>query len=121
MITLLYTGSDISKREDDVLYLKSKFAGYDATLLATATGLHLETENSGALRRGIYQFLPFLKDKLQIVEVVVDLRWSDIKSIAQGKQGFSSNVLEISARDGQTYRLIVKSYADWESVIKPKI
>jgi hypothetical protein len=121
MKNLKYTGTDISRREDDVTYLKSKLGGYDATLLMTSTSLHLESEDSGPFRRGIYQFLPFLKDKLQIVYVVFDMPYTDIASIAQGKQGFNSNVLEVTDKKGQTYRMMVRSYAEWEAAIRTRM
>ena len=125
MENLQFTGTDIIHREDDLLYLPSKLAGYDATLIMTPTHLHLESDDSGVFRRGLIvmlaMYLPVIKKKLQITKVIFDLPFSEIQSISCGKQGFSSNVLEVTDRNGSTYRIVVKNYAVWETLLKNKI
>ena len=111
---------NIVKREDDVLYLQSKLAGYEAVLALTSSKLKLVADDSGALNRGLYQFLPFLKDKPQKTKVVFDLDTASIKNVVQGKQGFNNNVLEITDVQNNQYRIVVKSYEQWAELLKSK-
>lgn len=46
------------------------------------------------------------------------LQFSDIKAITQGKHGLQKNVLEIHDQNGKVYRLVVRSYAEWEDIIR---
>ncbi|MGI6498065.1 MAG: hypothetical protein ACOX0U_04475 [Oscillospiraceae bacterium] len=41
---------------------------------------------------------------------------SDIKGISRGKQGFSSNVLVIETKAGDSYKFAVTKYLEWEIV-----
>ena len=111
---------DTIQKEDHVLFLKTKFTGYDATLILTASKLFLESENSGIFKRGIISFLPFLRRRLQKMEMVFNLDLNDIKSISQGKQGFNKNVLEITDKNNNTYRVVVKNFDEWAELVKSK-
>ena len=121
METQAQNSSDIVKRDDNVLFLKSKFSAHTAILTLIDSKLNLEVEDSGIMRRGLIVFLPFLRSKLEIRSVVFDLGFSDIKSIAQGSHGLNKNVLEVTDKQNNVYCKVVKSYDDWANLINPKL
>ena len=43
-----------------------------------------------------------------------DIPISDIKNVSRGKQGFSSNILVIETKGGESYKFAVTKYLEWE-------
>ena len=47
-----------------------------------------------------------------------DIPVSEIKDVSRGKQGFSSNVLVIETKKGESYKFAVTKYLEWEIAFK---
>lgn len=102
-------------KEEKVGYLKSKANLLQGTLTLTETSLKLEAHKTGVGGMGLLGSI--LKRKVEQADHGFELSLTDISSITQGKHGLQKNVLEIA--DGQnTYRMIVKSYQEWENELK---
>ncbi len=120
MLNSKFTAPEIIKRDDNAFYIKAKLWALEALLILTPTHLYLEADDSGIMRRGTYQFLFFLKDKLQKTKVIFNLELSQIKSIQQVKQGLNPNVLEVTTYKDEVFKVGVKDAAEWMKLIQAK-
>jgi hypothetical protein len=111
------TTSEILKQES-VGYLKSKLNLLQGTLFMTADKIVLDAHKSGAGGFGVMGSL--LKNKVEKQNVIFDLDRNSIKSVVHGKHGVQNNVLEITDKNNNTFRIIVKNYKEWEDAIKQK-
>lgn len=110
-----------SIKQEQVGYLKSALHLRQATLVLTDNRISLEADDTGVMGRGILTFLPFMKDKLGKSKMIFDLALGEIGKVTQGKHSVQKNVLEITDRHDNTYRMIVGSYQEWEGLLRQKI
>lgn len=110
--------TDILKKES-VMYLKSKINGQQGTLVMTPNHISLEARKSTVNIMGLVGLL--LKAFVEKPYSVFNFEYSNIQSLTQGKHGLAKNVLEITDKQNNTYRIIVKNYAEWEEAIKKKM
>jgi hypothetical protein len=110
--------NDIIKKES-VGYLKSSLNLQQGTLVMTSSKISLEAHKAGVGGFGLLGAL--LKSKIEKSNVIFDLEFKDVQTVAQGKQGINKNVLEITDRQNVTHRITVKNYPEWEAAIKGKM
>lgn len=102
-------------KKEKVSYLKSKIGLLNGVLYLTNNGLLL-IANKTTIASGLLGRL--LKKKVEEKKYGFNIELSQIKNINQGKHGLQSNVLEILDHQDNTYRIIVKSYKNWEQILK---
>ena len=110
--------TEILKKES-VGYLKSAINLQQGTLFMTSKKLTLEAHKTGVGGFGLLGAL--LKSKVEKVNTVFDLDYTSIQSVTQGKHGVQKNVLEITDKQNNVQRVIVKNYQEWEDAIKQKM
>lgn len=103
--------------EERVLYLKTKYRGYDANLKLTQEGVILEAKTGNIFTQGFYALFSFHQKK----KIIFDLVFKNIISIHQGKHGLNNNVIEIVDTTNQTYQIVVKDFQTWLNHISPKL
>lgn len=111
-------------KEEKVLYLKSPLNGREAELVMTDKGITLKCEDSGILRRGfVLQLRPFFPSVNKYLKMVTvfSLPYAAIASAKQGKHGLQKNLLEISDKDGNTYKIVVNKLQEWLDALQPKM
>ncbi|HYG52698.1 MAG TPA: hypothetical protein VD905_17430 [Flavobacteriales bacterium] len=106
--------NDILK-EENVGYLKSKMNLLQGKLSITANHLVLTAHKTTVNLFGVIGAL--LKSRVEKEFQVFKLSLKDIQKIENGKHGMNKGVLEITDNKNQTYRILVKNYADWENTI----
>ncbi len=99
-------------KEEKIGYLKSKVNLMQGNLYLTPKRLVLDAHKTGVGGFGIIGAI--LKKKVEEKSFGFNLELSEIKTITQGKHGVQKNVLEITDSNDETYRVIVKDYAEWE-------
>jgi len=105
-------------KEEKVGYLKSKMNLMQGTLYLTPNRLVLDAHKTGVGGFGMLGAL--LKKQVENKSFGFNLEFKDIKQIAQGKHGLQKNVLEITDKHNETYRIMVKNYEEWESELNQK-
>jgi len=106
-------------KEEKIGYLKSKMNLMQGALYLTPNRLVLDAHKTGVGGLGILGFL--LKKQVEKKSFGFNLEFKDIKEIAQGKYGLQKNVLEITDKQNDTYRIIVKNYQEWENELNQKL
>lgn len=107
------------QKEEKVGYLKSKVNLMNGTLYLTSGRLVLDAHKKGVGGLGILGAL--LKQKVEKKSFGFNLEIKDIKKVTQGKHGATKNVLEITDKHNETYRIIVKNYQEWENELNQKM
>jgi hypothetical protein len=107
------------EKEEKVGYLKSKINMLQGVLYMTSNRLVLDAHKTGVGGFGILGFL--LKKQVEKKNFGFNLKFGDIERITQGKHGATKNVLEITNKQDETYRIIVKNYQEWESELNQKL
>lgn len=106
-------------KEEKVGYLKSKFAMLNGKLYITNERLIL-ISNKTTVGGGLLGL--FLKKKIEQKKYGFNILLSEIASIIQGRHGLQKNVLEINdSNNNNQYRILVKNYSDWETLISKNI
>ncbi len=100
-------------KEEKVGYLKSKLNLMQGKLYQTPKRIVLTAHKTGAGGMGLLGGL--LKKKVEKKNDIFNLEYKDIKDISRGKHGAEKNVLEITDSQGDTYRITVKDYSEWEN------
>jgi hypothetical protein len=113
------TQNDSVIKQENIGYLKLKINLQQGTLTLTNSAVALDAHKTGVSGLGLLG--AFLKKKVEKNNTVFNLAFADIKTVAQGKHGMQKNVLEITDQQNNTHRIIVKDYADWESVLRSKM
>lgn len=98
-------------KEEKVGYLKSKMNLLQGHLYLTSKRLVLEAHKT-TVGGGILGAI--LKKKVEKKDYGFNLEFKDIKNFEQGKQGLNKNILEVNTSQGETYRIVVKKYNDWQ-------
>lgn len=93
-------------KEEKVGYLKTKLNLMQGVLYLTATRLALNAHKTGVGGGGLLGAI--LKKKVEKKSYGFNLEFKDIEKITQGKPGVQKNVLEVTSKAGDTYRIIVK-------------
>jgi len=106
-------------KEEAIGYLKSSLNLQQGQLTLTNKRLHLEAHKTTVGTGGLLGM--FLKKKVEQPKDIFDLEFSHIASIEQGKHGVQKNVLEVTDKLNNKFRIIVKNYPEWESAIKAKL
>lgn len=98
-------------KSEKVSYLKTKLQLLNGELFLTEDRLIL-VSNKTTIASGFIG--RWIKRKIESKKYGFDLKLSDITDVNQGKHGIQKNVLEITDKTGNTYRIIVKNYDLWE-------
>ncbi len=106
-------------KEEKVGYLKSKLNLMQGTLYLTSNRLVLDAHKTGVGGLGILGSI--LKRQVEQKSIGFNLEFKDIKEITQGKHGVQENVLEITDKQNDTYRIIVKEYQEWANELNQKL
>ncbi|WP_282042936.1 GRAM domain-containing protein [Winogradskyella flava] len=106
-------------KKEKIGYLKSKLNLLNGTLYLTPNRLILNAHKTGVSGLGILGI--FLKRQVEKKNFGFNLEFSKIKEISQGKHGSQKNVLEVTTRQNEIFRIIVKRYEDWESDLNKRI
>lgn len=101
-------------KEESIGYLKSALNLQQGNLVLTNKRLFLDAHKT-TVGGGILGNL--LKKKVEQDNTIFDLEPGNIQSVAQGKHGAQKNVLEITDKQNNTYRIIVKDYPEWEGLL----
>ncbi|WP_024772086.1 hypothetical protein [Aquimarina macrocephali] len=107
------------QKEEKVGYLKSKLNLMQGTLYLTPNRLVLDAHKTGVSGLGILGAL--LKRQVEKKSFGFNLEFKDIEKITQGKHGVTKNVLEVTDKQNETYRIIVKNYEEWENELNQKL
>jgi hypothetical protein len=107
------------QKEEAIGYLKSALNLQHGKFTLTPKRLHLEAHKTTVGGGGLLG--AFLKKKVEAEQEIFNLEFSNIGSIAQGKHGVEKNVLEITDKQNNKHRIIVKNYTEWETLIKQKM
>ena len=100
-------------REEKIDYLKSKLNLMRGTLYLTPNKLILNAYKTGVSGFGIFGI--FLKRQVEKKNFGFNLQLNEIKKVSQSKHGLQKNVLEITTKKNQIFRIIVKKYEDWKN------
>jgi hypothetical protein len=103
-------------KEEAIGYLKSALNMQQGNLVLTNKRLILDAHKTTVAVGGILGAL--LKKKVEEDKAIFDLEHSNIQRFVQGKHGVQKNVLEITDKQNNTYRIIVKDYPEWEGALK---
>ncbi|MCD6068139.1 MAG: hypothetical protein K0S33_2965 [Bacteroidetes bacterium] len=106
--------TDVLKQEH-VGYLKSKLNLMNGILSLTKTQLVLEAYQRSVEDGGLFRALFKKKNDMDTEGFAFDLH--TIKT-SRGKHGFNKNVLEVTDANGISWRILVKDYTEWESLLK---
>lgn len=98
-------------KSEKVSYLKTKLQLLNGELFLTEDRLIL-VSNKTTIASGFIG--RWIKKKIESKKHGFDLKLSDITDVNQGKHGVQKNVIEITDKTGNTYRIIVKNYDLWE-------
>lgn len=104
-------------KEETIGFLKSKLNMQTGTLILTNKRVYLEITKSNVTYGGIAGLIISLLVKNK-PKPVFDIENKTIQNIAQGKHGLAKNILEITDMQNITYRILVKSYPEWEELLK---
>lgn len=102
-------------KEESVMHLKTKVIALQGKLFLTPKHLVLDSHKTGVSGLGILGMI--LKRQVEKKNFGFEWELSDIKSIAQGKHGVQNNVLEVTNKNDETFRILVKNYQEWETEI----
>lgn len=99
---------------EKVIWLKGKIMGYQATLNLYHHGIEMTTPPTFLRMLGLIGllFASFSKGK-----EVFSLSFAQIAKMEQGKHGINTNILELTDKEGQTYRIAVKDYSHWDKLL----
>jgi len=103
-------------KQERIGYLKSKLNLMQGELILTPHELILKAHKTGVGGFGILGAI--LKHQVEKKDQGVTIPLNEIKAITQGKHGVQKNILEVTDSKDQQYRIMVKSYTDWEKEIK---
>ena len=103
-------------KEEKIGYLKSKFSMRPGTLVLTPKRIVMESQPPTFYSGGLLGIL--IQKMLQKKSVTADIPLSNIQTLTQGKHGLAKNILEITDKQNNQYRILVKNYGDWENAIK---
>jgi hypothetical protein len=106
-------------KEEAIGYLKSAFNLQQGKLIMTNKRLYLTAHKTTVGGGGILG--AFLKSKVEAVNEVFNLEYTVIGSIVRGKHGLQTNVLDITDKQNNNYRIIVKNFQEWEDALKNKL
>ncbi|MEI6123381.1 MAG: hypothetical protein WCQ95_07105 [Bacteroidota bacterium] len=111
--------SDVILKKEIVGYIKSKLSLTQGVLCMTQEKIYLE---SSLPHRGVFGFFSSLgKHHNERHDIIFDLEYANIFDIKQGQYVVQSNVLEITNRNKNKFRVIVNDYKEWENAIKQKL
>ncbi len=101
-------------REEKVMHLKTKMVAYPGRLSLTPTHLRLESHKVGVKGMGL---IVNLLNKRLVEKKDLGFLWrlDQIATIAQGKHGRQDSVLEVTNTHGETFRILVSDYHEWET------
>lgn len=102
-------------KKESVGYLKSNVQVQKAVLYLTSRRMLLETQEEGRKKLGIIG--SWFRRRLGNRDVVFELDFSHIKFLQQGHYGLEKNVMEITDSQSNTYRVIVKNFAEWANLL----
>lgn len=106
-------------KEEAIGYLKSSLNLQQGNLILTNKRLFMDAHKTTVGGGGILGAL--LRKKVEEDKAIFDLDYNNIMAIVQGKHGAQKNVLEITDKQNNTYRIIVKDYPEWEGALKKVI
>lgn len=106
-------------KQETVTFLKSKFAAWVGNLTMTEKTLRLTAHKQSLPGLGLIGAIA--KAFVEKEQFIFELPYNDIASLKQGKQGFMKNILEITDKQNNIYRMNVKNYAEWEQAIKERM
>jgi hypothetical protein len=98
-------------KEEMVGYLPKSYRLVEGKLILYSTHIAFESFQYGG---GLSLLKAIFNRDTEKDDPSFTLQFSDIKAITQGKHGLQKNVLEIYNQDGKVYRLVVRSYVEWE-------
>jgi len=103
------------EKSDSVLYLKSPLMAMPGKLTLIDQTLELEAHKQGVGGLGILGAL----FKRKVESQNHGFKWSvrEIVEITQGKHGVQKNVLELRNSNGEQFRILVKNFEEWKSVL----
>ena len=107
------------QKEENIGYLKSALNMQQGKLTLTPKRLHLEAHKTTVGGGGLLG--AFLKKKVEAEQEIFNLEFNNIASVEQGKHGVQKNVLEITDKQNNKHRIIVKDYPEWEAALKQKM
>ena len=98
-------------KEEAVGYLKSALNLQQGNLVLTNKRMVLDAHKTQA--PGFTLF----RKKVEQDKDIFDLEHSNIQLVAQGKHGVNKNVLEITDKNNNSYKIIVKDYPEWQGLL----
>lgn len=106
-------------KEEMVSYLKSGINLLNGNLYLTPERLILNAHKIGVGGFGLLGAV--LNQKVKKKRYGFNLKFSEITKIEQGKHGLQNNVLKVTDRQNNTYRIMVKNYHEWEKELSKYI
>jgi len=106
-------------KKEKIGYLKSKINLMKGTLYLTPNRLVLNTHKTGVNGFGILGI--FLKRQVEKKNFGFNLEFNEIKKISKAKHGAQKNVLELTTKQNEIFRIIVEKYEDWETDLTKRI
>ncbi len=104
-------------KEEKIGFLKSKLQMHPGVLFLTNKRIVCETTKPTVTLGGIAGLIISLLVKNK-PKTIFDIENKTIQSVTQGKHGLAKNILEISDMNNNTYKILVKSYPEWEELLK---
>ncbi len=104
------------EKTENVMYLKSSMMGMPGKLTLTNGILELEAHKQGVAGLGILGAI--LKRKVEAPNHGFKWELKDIAEITQGKHGVQKNVLEVKNAQGEQFRILVKNFEEWKTLIE---
>jgi hypothetical protein len=104
------------EKTENVMYLKSSIMGMPGILKISNGTLELEAHKQGVGGLGILGAI--LRRKVEAPNHGFKWEISDITEITQGKHGVQKNVLEVKNGKGEQFRILVKNFEEWKTLIE---
>jgi hypothetical protein len=104
----------VIKREH-VSYMKHAASLYNGEMILTDLRIMLRAQKSVY---GIFgALMSAMKTAAYTPHMIFDLPLTEIREFEKGKWGLQKNLLDLMTRDGRTFRIMVKSYPEWEELL----
>ena len=104
------------EKTEFVTYLKSSMMAMPGQLTLKDQTLELEAHKQGVGGLGFLGAI--LKRKVESTNHGFKWAVSDITEITQGKHGVQKNVLEVRNSSGEHYRILVKNFDEWKTLLE---
>lgn len=104
------------EKSENVLYLKSSLMAMPGQLSINGNNLELTAHKQGVGGLGLLGAI--FKQKVESVNYGFKCLVDDVVEINQGKHGLQKNILELKLKNSDQFRIQVKNFEEWKTLIE---